>query len=52
MNKYKYIFPLVLIGLDLCAGVVYLASGDIKNLYIGLRRRYLILRLRFKGGII
>lgn len=31
MNKYKYIFPLVLIGLDLCAGVVYLASGDIKK---------------------
>lgn len=31
MNKYKYIFPLVLIGLDLCAGVVYLVSGDIKK---------------------
>ena len=31
MNKYKYIFPLVLIGIDLCAGFVYLASGDIKK---------------------
>ena len=30
MNK-GYIFPLVLITLDLCAGVVYLASGDVRK---------------------
>ena len=30
MNK-GYIFPIVLITLDLCAGVVYLANGDVRK---------------------
>ena len=28
---YKYIFPLTLIIIDLCAAIVYLFDGDIKK---------------------
>ena len=30
----KYIFPIILISLDIGAGFVYLASGDIKKVYL------------------
>ena len=31
MNKYKYIFPVLLIILDIGAAVIYAACGDMKK---------------------
>ena len=31
MNKYKYIFPVLLIALDIGAAVIYAACGDMKK---------------------
>ena len=50
MNK-GYIFPLVLITLDLCAGVVYLANGDVRKFVYWIAAAVLNIAVTFQEAI-